>query len=164
MHTRAASNIEVRALLHDSKSFGSPQSLDKTQHICVFLSLWVQNQRQIIRLSFNRMLKNILEPVPEIVGRHWGRQCGNAHVILFSYTFILPDYLSSGFLLLLVLPAFTVVLRHKYISNVNCGLKLKIHFVLHCRSGISFDIQNLKEDTVHLGNKTKGVPATIRAL
>lgn len=54
--------------------------------------------------------KKILEPVPEIVGRHSGRQFGKAHVILFSYTFILPDYLSSGFLLLLVLAAFIAVL------------------------------------------------------
>lgn len=111
-------------------------------------------------------VKKILEPVPEIVGRHSGWQCGNAHVILFSYTFILLDYLSTGFLLLLVSPAFIAVLWHKYLSNVNCGLKLEIHFVLHCRSGISFEIQNLKKDTVYLGNmtKTKGVPATIRAL
>lgn len=48
--------------------------------------------------------------------------------------------------------------------NVNGGLKLKIHFVLLCRSGISFDIQNLQKDIVHLGNKTKGVPIAIRAL
>lgn len=39
------------------KSFGSPQTLVKTPHIWVFLSLRVWNQRQRIRLSYNRMLK-----------------------------------------------------------------------------------------------------------
>lgn len=117
----------------ESKSPDSPRILTKSSHIFLFCP-W---ESQIRGRDYDSHKTRCSQKSKNLCQKSWeGRQAGNvetAHVMLFSYTFIMPDYPSSGFLLLLFLPTCIMFLWYEWLLNVNYRLKLKINFLLHSR-------------------------------
>lgn len=135
----------------NSKSSDAPKILTKSSHILLFRPSESQirgTDYDSRKTGCSQKSKNQCQKLRE------GRQASNvetAHVMLFSYTFIMPDYSSSGFLLLLSLPTCITFLWYEWLSNVNYRLKLKINFLLHSR--FFARNQRPRHDTVHLGSR-----------